>query len=153
MIRPKDLSSAKRIAYQLLKFRARSEREIRDRLRQKGFTAEIINQAVDRLYQLKYLNDRDFALAWANSRLLKPLGLRRIAFELKEKGISQEIIKETLGGIKEKYREYDIVMELTKTKLKKMKDVDDYKAKRRVYSFLARRGFNLDIINEVMDSK
>jgi len=152
MVRPKDLSSAKRISYQLLKFRARSEKEIRGRLRQKGFTAEIINQAVDQLYRLKYLNDREFALAWVNSRLLKPLGLRRVAFELKEKGISKELIEETLGNTKEKYREYDTVLELAKSKFKKIKDVDEFKAKRRVYSFLARRGFNLDVINEVMDN-
>jgi len=152
MVKVKDISSAKCIAYQLLKFRARSEKEIRDRLRQKCFPPKIINQTVDHLYRLKYLNDREFATAWVNSRILKPLGLRRISFELKEKGIPEEIITETLEKVKEKYREYDTVMELARSKLKKMKDIEEFKAKRRVYSFLARRGFNLDTINEVMDN-
>ncbi|MDP3143330.1 MAG: regulatory protein RecX [Candidatus Omnitrophota bacterium] len=148
----RDLSAAKRIAYQLLKFRARSEREIRDRLKQKGFPLGIIQQTIDYLYKLKYLNDGEFALAWTNSRILKPLGLRRIAFELKQKGIAPEVIEETFNGLKGKYQEYDTVMELAKNKFKKMKDIEEYKAKQRIFSFLTRRGFKLDTINEVMDN-
>lgn len=148
----RNLSAAKRIAYQLLKFRARSEKEIRDRLRQKGFPAEIIQQTIDYLYKLKYLNDQEFALAWTNSRILKPLGLRRIAFELKQKGIANEIIKETFEGIKGGYTQFDTVMDLARAKFKKMRDVEENKAKQRIFSFLARRGFSLDTINEVMDN-
>jgi len=148
----RDLASAKRIAYQLLKFRARSEREICDRLKQKGFPAEIIQQAVEHLYKLKYLNDQEFAAAWTNSRILKPLGLRRIAFELKQKGISPEIIEGTFDNLKGRYREYETVLELARNKFKKMKDIEENKAKQRIFSFLTRRGFNLDTINEVIDN-
>lgn len=148
----RDFTAAKRIAYQLLKFRSRSEKEIRDRLRQKGFPSEVIKQTIELLYRFKYLSDSEFASQWANSRLAKPLGLRRIAFELREKGISSEIIEDTFTGIKEKYKEYDTVMELARPKFKKMKGIEEYKAKQRIYSFLARRGFNLDTINEVMEN-
>lgn len=148
----RDIRSAKRIAYQLLKFRARSEKEIRDRLKQKGFPAEIINQAIEHLYRLKYLNDREFAVAWTNSRLNKPLGVRRIRLELKQKGVSEDIIAETWDSVRDQYREYDTVLALAKAKLKRMKGVEDAKAKRRIYIFLAGRGFNLDTINEVMDN-
>src|SRR3989338_10427961 len=140
----RDIQSAKRIAYQLLKFRASSEKEIRDRLKQKGFPPEIISQTVEYLYRLKYLNDREFAAAWTNSRLNKPLGVRRIRLELKQKGVSEDIIAEAWDSVREKYREYDTVLALAKTKLKRMKGVEDAKAKRRIYTFLAHRGFNPD---------
>ena len=148
----RDIQSAKRIAYLLLKFRARSEKEIRDRLKQKGFPSEIIAQVIEYLYRLKYLNNREFAIAWVNSRLVKPLGLGRITLELRQKGISNEIIAETLDNIRGKYREYDTVLALAKVKLNKMKGIEDAKARRRIYTFLAHRGFNLDTINEVMDN-
>jgi regulatory protein len=148
----RDISAAKRIAYQLLKFRARSEREIRDRLKQKGFAPEIIGQTIEGLYRLKYLNDREFAAAWTNSRLNKPLGIRRIRLELRQKGISEELIAETLDNIRPKYREYDTVLELARARFGKMKGIEEPKARRRVYTFLAHRGFNIDTINEVMDN-
>jgi Uncharacterized protein conserved in bacteria len=83
----RDLVGAKRIAFQMLKFRNRSRREIYDRLKRKGFSEEIISQAIDFLARLKYLDDEEFARSWSQSRIAKPLGLRRISFELKQKGV------------------------------------------------------------------
>ncbi len=44
-----------------------------------------------------FINDSYFAGAWIDSRLLRPLGLRRIRQELKIKGIANEIIDEKIA--------------------------------------------------------
>lgn len=145
-----DITKAKRIVFQLLKFRERSRKEIEERLKKKKFTRETINTVIDYLDKLDLINDEEFASGWMKSRLNKPLGLRRISFELKQKGITEEIIEQAQNNIKDNYSEYEVVSKLAKEKLQKLKNLDSKKAKGRIYSFLIRRGFSLDVINEVV---
>ncbi len=149
----KNLASAKQIAFQLLKFRSRSRQEIVERLRRKGFPEEIITQTLDFLARLKYIDDTQFAVSWAQSRLAKPLGLRRILFELEQKGVNKEVIEETLSKIKSSgYRETEVIDRMAKEKFKKIKSPDKYQAKSRVYGFLMRRGFSPEAVKEAVDN-
>ncbi|HOX54750.1 MAG: regulatory protein RecX [Candidatus Omnitrophica bacterium] len=146
-----DLTKAKGIVFQLLKFRARSRKEIEDRLKRKKFTTATINSAIDYFDKLALINDEEFAAGWMKSRLAKPLGLRRISLELRQKGIPSEIIEQARDSLKDNYSEYEVVSELAREKLKKLKNIDSKKAKARIYSFLIRRGFSIDVINEVVN--
>ena len=88
----KDLSSAKKACFRLIKFRPRSEYELRTRLLQKGFEKEVIDGAITAISKIGLVDDLAFARMWTESRLKKPLGLNRIYFELKQKGVGKEII-------------------------------------------------------------
>jgi regulatory protein len=145
-----ELLKAKRVVLHLLKYRARSRKEIIDRLKRKKFSEIAIDQVLDYCNKLDLIDDEAFAFSWMNSRLRKPLGLRRISFELKSKGISDEIIQQSKDKIKENYNEYEVVADLAKDKFNKLKNLEPNKAKSRVYGFLLRRGFALDIVNEVI---
>jgi len=145
-----ELLKAKRVVLHLLKYRARSRKEILDRLKRKNFSQNTIDQVLDYCNKLDLIDDEAFASSWMNSRLRKPLGLRRISFELKTKGISDEIIQQSKDKIKENYNEYEAVSDLAKDKFKKLKNLEPNKAKSRVYGFLLRRGFSPDIVNEVI---
>ncbi|MDP2938973.1 MAG: regulatory protein RecX [Candidatus Omnitrophota bacterium] len=147
----KDLGRAKQIAFQLLKFRNRSIQEIKDRLKRKSFPDDIILQTIVFLVRLRYLNDEEFALSFAQSRLAKPLGFRRIFFELEQKGVDREIIEQTLEKLKQGHSEEDIIEKLAKERFKKLKSIEKYKAKNRVYAFLVRRGFNPELVKGVME--
>lgn len=148
----RDLASAKRNAFQMLKFRNRSRREIYDRLKRKGFPEEIISQVIDFLTRLKYLDDAEFARSWSQSRIAKPLGLRRISFELKQKGVEKKIIEQTLEKLKQGYSEQRVIEGIAKEKFNKMKSLDEFKAKSRIYGHLIRRGFNPEAIKEAIDN-
>ncbi len=76
----------------LLKFRLRSEKEIRLRLKKKKFDSKIIDETAAFLKDKDFINDNNFAHLWLESRLKRPLGLRRIKEELRQKGIAREII-------------------------------------------------------------
>jgi len=143
------LRQAKAYAFLLLKFRLRSRNELYNRLKKKKFPEIIINQALSFLEERNFINDRDFAARWAQQRLSRPFGIRRIKQELRLKGIEDKIINSLLADIKDKYCEEELVRKITKEKLDKLKDVEPLKAKRRVYAYLLRRGFSSDI---VMDS-
>ncbi|MFA6216249.1 MAG: regulatory protein RecX [Candidatus Omnitrophota bacterium] len=142
---------AKRYAFLLLKFRQRSEQEIRQRLKKKQFPETVIQETVSFLKDKKFIDDGVFAREWIGSRIKKPMGFRRLREELKRKGIDKEIIDSQLEEIKKGYDEKGIVAEVISNKLHSFKGQDAQKAKRRLYAYLLRRGFSPDIIIEAVN--
>ena len=145
-----SLEKAKNYAFLLLKFRLRSENEIRQRLKKKKFDTQIIENVVSFLKDKGFINDNYFAKTWVESRIKKPLGLRRLKEELKIKGIDKEIIEERINEIKKNYPEEEIIASIARERLKRIKDIDPQKAKKRIYAYLLRRGFSPDIILDVV---
>jgi regulatory protein len=141
---------ARAYAFLLLKFRLRSENELKERLKQKGFTPEIAEDTVSFLKDREFLDDRVFAKGWVASRLKRPLGLRRIQQELAQKGLAKEIIQSALAQAKEGYAESQIVSQLAKQRFSKLKNIEPLKARIRVYGYLIRRGFSSEVVGEVM---
>lgn len=137
-------------AFLLLKFRLRSEHEIYQRLKKKKFTEEIINQTVTFLKQKGFINDSLFASAWIESRLKKPLGARRIRQELNAKGVSEEIIDKELKEAKENYSEPEIITNLARMRIVKLKGASPADIKRRLYAYLLRRGFSPEAVMDVV---
>ncbi len=142
--------AARAYAFLLLKFRLRSECELKTRLKQKGFSEELSQDTVNFLKDKEFIDDRVFARGWVGARLKRSLGLRKIKQELLQKGIGQEIIDESLAQVKEDYRENQVVRQLAQKRFSKLKGVDLFKAKARVYAYLVRRGFSVDIVGEVV---
>ncbi len=136
------VTEAKNYIYRLLKIRIRSEREVRDKLRQKGFSEPTADEAVGYFKGIDLINDRLFTQKWIAWRLVKPFGLKRIKLELKEKGVAPELIEEQFTETKSDYSEEEIVARLAKRRAAKHSGVPREKMKQRVYGYLMRRGFN-----------
>ena len=139
---PDTLVQAKKHVYRLLKMRFRSEKEVRDKLGQKGFSEPTVDEAVGYFRSIGLIDDRQFARRWIASRLNKPFGVHRIRFELKEKGIAPELMKEEFERAMSEYSETEIVTRLAKKQVAKYRNIPREKAKQRVYGYLLRRGFN-----------
>lgn len=142
--------SARVYAFLLLKFRLRSEAELKARLKLKGFTEELAEDTVEFLKEREFIDDRVFAKGWAAARLKRPLGIRRIRQELLAKGLDKQIIEDALGQVKENYSEGRIVSELAQQRFSRLKGIEPLKAKSRVYAYLLRRGFSPDIVSETI---
>jgi regulatory protein len=96
---------AKQQAFRLLAYRSQTSSELRDRLQRRGYTATIIDEVLRQLVSDGYINDRKIAFDWARYRLQsKPLGRRRLAWELQKRGVSLESLEEVL---REVYSEFD----------------------------------------------
>ncbi|MBU0547676.1 MAG: recombination regulator RecX [Candidatus Omnitrophica bacterium] len=149
-ISPKVSEKAKEYAFLLLKFRLRSEKELVQRLKQKGFSEELSRDTVNFLKDRQFIDDRVFAKGWVASRLKRPFGLRRIKQELVQKGLDKEIIEETFVQAKEDYDEGSIVKRLAEQRFSKLKGIEPIKAKQRVYAYLMRRGFSSDLVSNVV---
>jgi regulatory protein len=92
-----DIRKAYNLAIHFLARRMRSEKEVRDYLIQKEVEGPVIDEVIHKLTVQKYINDADFAFAFvrtqANTTDKGPELIRR---ELKEKGISPEILMQAL---------------------------------------------------------
>jgi len=150
---PNSSEKAKEYAFLLLKFRLRSEKELAQRLKQKGFSEELCQETVNFLKDKQFIDDRVFAKGWVASRLKRPFGLRRIKQELIQKGLDKEIITKTLAQAKEDFDEDGIIKQLAEQRFSRLKGIEPLKAKARVYAYLMRRGFPLDLIREVISRK
>src|SRR6266545_705086 len=70
----------------------RSERDLRDRLRRKGFGPAAVDYAVKRMRALGYLDDKAYAKLYVESRIAAtPRSRRALTFELGRKGVDREI--------------------------------------------------------------
>jgi len=145
------LQKARNYAFLLLKFRLRSEEEIRQRLRKKKFDSLVIEETLSFLKAKGFIDDHYFAKAWVESRIKKPLGIRRLKVELKMKGIDNAIIDSCINAIRENYSEEDIIGQLVKERLKKVNGIDPQKAKARIYAYLLRRGFSPGVIMDTLN--
>ena len=140
-------------AFRLLSFRMRSKDEMRGRLVKKGYTGSEVNEVLDKLERLNYLNDTEFARMWVKNRVeSKPLGSALIRRELKQKGIAPDIIKDVLDESLKGYDEYEAARELVLKKISKSNTRDD-RLLQRLSGYLARRGFSYEVIQKVLKSE
>lgn len=140
-------------ALALLAVRQRSREELRRRLRQKGFAAEVVDSCLARLEHLKLLDDGAFAQAFARDRRrFRPQGKLRTVIELRGRGVDEDLavraVDEALAD--EGESEADLARQAA-ARFRVRPGEDPAKARRRLYAFLARRGFEPDTVRDVAD--
>lgn len=143
-------STAESIALIALAPRAKSRGELFTHLKKRGIAEDVANAVLYRLQEQGLIDDEEFARAWSESRQrTKKLSRRIIAGELREKGVSSEIIERVSAEIDED-AERAIALELAARKFRPIAHLDPELIRRRVHAALARRGFSSSLINEVM---
>ena len=138
-----DLAAAKQKAFLLLSLRPHSEKELEKKLREKGFPAVIIKEALEKLHDLKYLNDASFATGWARNLAVNKLwGNRKIIASLREKGVASRFIDDAIAAARLEISEEEAINVLVQKKAAKKKPfVFDIKEKQRIFQNLMGRGF------------
>lgn len=136
-------NEAKSAALRFLSFRRRTEKEIRDKLRKKGFDDKSIRTTIDKLKEYDLVNDSEFAAAWVKERLAyKPRGKRLLAQELWKRGIKKGIIDQVTEELCRD--EEKSAAELLEKVKGRYKNLDPKVARRRMYGLLMRRGFSYE---------
>lgn len=136
----------------LLSYRPRTARELQRRLRRKEFPEEVAERTVEELVDKGIVDDAAFAESFVRDRVrLRPRGRRRLVQELRAKGVDAETAEAAVGEVME--REEVSELELARDAVSKWspRSGDDAeRSRRRLYGFLARRGFGSDTIQVVM---
>jgi regulatory protein len=136
-----------------LSFRPRSEKELSDYLTKKQCDPLISKRIIDSLTRDKFLNDEEFARMWLRERtLIKPKAIRVIKMELKQKGISKELIDSLFENSDDSPIDFDLALKLAEKKLRTIHDqTDKYKVKEKLGRYLASKGFDWDTIKAAID--
>jgi regulatory protein len=144
--------SGKEKAIRLLAHRARSRKEIVDRLKQAGYEPQDIDWVIEELQRLRLLDDAEFARLFARTRMItKPVGAFLLRQELKQRGVAEKEIEAAVAAGYEEQSEREVARELAIKNKKKQVRLDEDKAKQRVTDFLLRRGFHWEIVNEIIE--
>lgn len=140
----KDDSVRDKARYQALgqlSRRQRSEWELRDYLKRKDYTNEVISSVINELADYGYVDDHKFAKAWvANRRLLKAISRRRLYQELRQKRVSDEVIVRVLA--EDETDDSSVLREFVTRKRKQTKYQDNSK----LMQYLIRQGYKYDDI-------
>jgi len=140
--REDDLERATQKALNFLSYRDRSEKEVRDNLTKAEYSPETIENVLERLTELKLVDDRKFAKAWIENRNeFRPRGRRALAYELRRKGIASELVNECLG---ESIEEEELAMKAGRMVLKKLTHLSRPEFFQKMTGYLARRGFGYE---------
>jgi regulatory protein len=134
-------SVARKILLDLLAVKARSRKELADKLASRDVPDDVARQVLDRFVEVGLIDDRAFARAWVESRQAgKGLARRALAQELRRKGIDDETAREALDEV-EPDDEEESARLLVRKKLHSLRGVDQTTATRRLAGMLARKGY------------
>jgi regulatory protein len=142
-------------ALNMLAFRARTVSELRRQLIRKGEPAPDVDAAIQRLLEQGLLNDAAFARQFARTKLTGTGASKlRIVQELSRKGVSRDVADAALAELKEDdgLDPSATIHRVAEKKWRALTKLDDVTARRRLYAFLARRGFNPDEIRGAMST-
>jgi len=146
-------ASAYEAALNLLTARPYTARNLKRKLAQKGFAPAEVDAAIERLLTNGLLDDTRYAAQFARGRLLGPgSSRRRIRQQLFQRGIGSEIADAAIESvIDEEAVDLAAVIEKDARKtLASLSGLEPVVVKRRLYSHLARRGYDVDEINAAM---
>jgi regulatory protein len=139
------------VAYQrtlrYIGFRERSTSEIRRYLNKSAVSEEIAEQVIDRLKQAGLLDDRRFAQVWIENRSeFRPRSLRALRMEMRQHGIDDELIDQSL----ETFDEHEAAYKAAEKYASRLENLDWQDFRRKLAGHLGRRGFNYETSAEVI---
>ncbi len=141
-------AKAKLTAINFLSRKDRSTREVIRKLKEKGFTKEVTKKVLEFLKSYGYINDLEYAKKFVKQRVVvRGYGKFKVIYELRDKGINDNIIEKVTQNIEDD--EYESAIKLGRKKARRL-DLTDYKEKQKLYSYLQRRGYSYDIIKSVL---
>ena len=130
--------------------RPRSQTEVRRHLLEAGLEAELVEATLTRLAAQGYLDDAEFARYWVeNRRQFRPKGAGVLKLELRQLGVAREAIEPVLADLDPVADAYAAARPRAQ-RLASLAQADLIAFRRKLGDFLARRGFQYEVIQETV---
>ncbi len=145
-----DKKSAKVKIEQYCAYQERSQQEVRDKLYDMGLHQKEVEELISELVVDNFLNEERFAISYARGKFrIKHWGKNKIKQNLKLKKVSEYCIKKALKEIDpDEY--YEILKTELQKKSDKLKDKDPFIRKNKIAQYLGSRGFEMDLIWDLL---
>lgn len=142
------------LTLRFLSFRPRTEKEIIEYLKKKSYPQEQKDQVIAYLKDRRFIDDEEFARWLVDQRTrVTPKGERFIRMELKQKGISEEIITSVFNTkTEDTIDQVAIAKALIEKKLSRYSHLSRREFYQKMGALLARRGFDWETIKKSLDS-
>jgi regulatory protein len=139
-------------AVNLLTYKPRSIKELRERLLEKDWTNdEIVDEVIEKLKFYGYLNDAQFAKSFAASQIRqKPVGKRVLKQKLAQKKLDRETVDEAIEQALEEMPEAEIIERAIEKRLRLKGKPETREDAKKFYDYLLRQGFSYDLVSNKM---
>lgn len=135
----------------LISLKDRTKKEVRLKLEEKFWNKDAVLKAIEKLEELGYLNDLNYAISYIES---KTYGKNRISYNLFQKGIDRSTVEKAYLTLDEEKEENidDVKLEKLidknsrKINSSNSRDEKKLKEEQKLIQYLARQGFSLDKI-------
>lgn len=142
-----DAETALQAALRLLAYRARSEHELRDRLRRKGLPDPLIEETMATLRADHFLDDVAFTADWISAH--PEWGRTRLRSTLAKKGIERSLAENSIATGLSTEDEFAAACDVARRALRRETYPVERPALLRLRGLLQRRGFSFDVIGRV----
>jgi len=131
-----------------LSYRPRSESEVRERLRRRGFDGDSVEAVIAKLKEQGLIDDMAFAQFWKNNReSFSPRSQWLTKLELRRKGVAGDVIDQVVNAIDDDASAY----RAASSKARSLPLSDYHSFRRRLGEYLKRRGFSYGVINHIVE--
>lgn len=133
-------------------YQERSQQEVRNKLYDWGLWPNEVEEVISELIENNFLNEERFARAYVSGKFnIKRWGKIKIKQGLQLKKITDKMIAIALNTID--YDDYlQTILDTAEKKLPTIKEKEAYKRKYKLVSYLLGKGFENDLILEVLKS-
>ncbi len=121
------------------------------RLEREGFSEEAVETAVEELIDSGHIRDRKYAENWvARRQKSNPRGKTLLKHELFDRGVDRETAEQVVAQV-ETEDEAVLAFQIALKRMKQYRQLPTHVAKRRLHGFLARRGFEAEVVRQVLE--
>ncbi|MDT3740608.1 MAG: regulatory protein RecX [Candidatus Kapabacteria bacterium] len=129
---------------------ARSEFQIRQKLKQKEYSKDLIDQTIIWLTKMNLIDDKRFSENFVRYGIQKKWGINKVKRELDKRGVDLLTYKDILDDFFENTDQLKTALEVTAKKMHLMRNKPKDKQKDALFRHLILKGFDYDIIKKVI---
>jgi len=138
-------------ALSYLEKRDRTELEVSRKLAEAGFSETVIDSTLERLKEARLVDDEDYAARYLEALKAKGRGRLRISAEMRRKGLSEELVRNTLDDGLDREDEREMAVSKARRMMEEIPEgTDPRKAAAKVNRRLASQGFTYEVIGDAM---
>ncbi|QAA31941.1 recombination regulator RecX [Clostridium manihotivorum] len=150
IIEEEDFLKCKNSALRVIERSHKTEKEIKDKLFEKGFPEPLIKRTLEFLREYNFVDDKMYVEMYLKEKI-NTQGKNKIYYNLLRKGVSEELLKDKINNINTE-AENDGAYTLCKKKYESLakREEDKFKISQKLFRFMASKGYEFDMINRLI---